>query len=196
MSSLFDQYDILEKSGLFDAVYYSASNPDVASSNTDPILHYLEHGARAGLNPSSEFDTAFYLEQCKKLGDLPEIPLLHFVIHGARRGLKPSRDAFQSSSAAGDPEPFSPLDQITLDLMTIVPAAGGRMGLKTAGWLIASEPVAELTVEFQDEVLGYATYGINRPDVAAQHPTLPNADQSGFVFLIDALPATFRGTAE
>lgn len=198
MISLFDQYEILERSGLFDIAYYRTANPDVASASIDPLLHYLEHGARAGLNPSDRFDTAFYLEQCRRLGEAPENPLLHFVTRGAARGLKTRRDerALEAPSPAGEFATVSPLDRITLDMLTVMPGDGGQTGLKGAGWLIASEPVVEIVLEFQGETLGYATYGIGRPDVAAQHPTHPNADQSGFVFAIDSLPAGLPATAE
>ena len=49
MAAFFNDYEIIRKSGLFDAAYYLASNPDVADQNIDPLLHYLEEGARPSL---------------------------------------------------------------------------------------------------------------------------------------------------
>jgi hypothetical protein len=53
MGALFSDYEDIKKSGLFDAEYYLATYPDVAERNVDPLVHYLEEGARAGRNPQT-----------------------------------------------------------------------------------------------------------------------------------------------
>ena len=51
MAALFGDYEVAKKSGLFDPEYYLATYPDVAQRNIDPLVHYLEEGAREGRNP-------------------------------------------------------------------------------------------------------------------------------------------------
>ena len=46
MEALFSDYEEVRKSGLFDTEYYVATYPDVAERNVDPLVHYLEEGAR------------------------------------------------------------------------------------------------------------------------------------------------------
>lgn len=45
MANLFGAYELLAKSGLFDAEYYIRANPDIAALNIDPLMHYLKRGA-------------------------------------------------------------------------------------------------------------------------------------------------------
>ena len=89
MPILFQEYELLAKSGLFDAEYYLSANPDIAALNVDPLLHYLETGCHEGRNPNRDFDTAYYLRQCQSLGETPTNALTHFLTVGASRGLNP-----------------------------------------------------------------------------------------------------------
>jgi len=68
----------LRTSGLFDADFYLRRNPDVAAAGMDPLMHYLEHGARAGLDPSPTFSTSAYLAQRPALSDAGVNPLYDF----------------------------------------------------------------------------------------------------------------------
>ena len=88
MKSLFQAYELLAKSGLFDAEYYLRANPDIAALNIDPLLHYVEQGAQEGRDPRPDFDVAYYLEQCRLRGEEPANPLLHFITVGVNQGLK------------------------------------------------------------------------------------------------------------
>jgi hypothetical protein len=103
MNSLFDTYDLIAKSGLFDAEYYAKANPDVVALNVDPLMHYVEQGAREGRNPHPKFDAAFYLEQCARNLERPENPLLHFVTVGRARGLRPQRVPADGATPAPQP---------------------------------------------------------------------------------------------
>ena len=47
---------LIEKSGLFDKVYYLRHNPDVAESGIDPLKHYILFGGKEGRNPCQSFD--------------------------------------------------------------------------------------------------------------------------------------------
>lgn len=51
---------VIGRSGLFDAKWYLAKNPDVAAAGIDPLLHYLRHGETELRNPSEDFDLALY----------------------------------------------------------------------------------------------------------------------------------------
>lgn len=99
MTSFFRQYDILLQSNWFDADFYLKDNPEIALQSGDPVLHYLEVGARLGLRPHPDFDVDYYRAQCASLGISVDNPLLHYLEEGAPKlGLKPngaaaSRDA-------------------------------------------------------------------------------------------------------
>jgi hypothetical protein len=77
---------ILTRSGLFDASYYKAHNPDVAASNISPLLHFLNYGGQEGRNPSAEFDASFYLKTNPDVQLSGMNPLLHFLIYGQKEG--------------------------------------------------------------------------------------------------------------
>lgn len=74
---------LIRESELFDPDYYGHRNPIVASLGLDPLLHYLEHGWRAGLDPHPLFDTAFYLHENPDVHRSGINPLVHFVLRGA-----------------------------------------------------------------------------------------------------------------
>jgi hypothetical protein len=64
---LFGEYEPLAQSGLFDSDFYIKSNPDLATLNIDPLLHYLERGCRERRDPSARFDTGHYVKLCDAL---------------------------------------------------------------------------------------------------------------------------------
>lgn len=88
MTSLFEQYNLIQQSDLFDADFYLKSYPDIVELGLDPLTHYLETGWSEGRDPSAAFHSHFYREQCGKLGLPVENPLLHFVLHGQSMGLE------------------------------------------------------------------------------------------------------------
>jgi ADP-heptose:LPS heptosyltransferase/GT2 family glycosyltransferase len=187
MRSLFDDYQTVSNSGLFDPEFYLASNPDLTALNIDPLLHYMESGARDGRDPHGNFDTAFYIEQCRRLGDVPENPLLHFILVGASRGLQPRRDR-----AGGDISPETNF-LAAIDAATLDPDArfGGR-GLALQGWAVAASPIVELAVSLGDGGTCIATYGLPRLDVARTYPAFPRADHSGFAIVLPNIPGTIE----
>src|SRR5215467_15562453 len=91
--TLFGDYASIAKSGLFDPEHYAKAYPDIAERNVDPLVHYLEEGAREGRDPHPDFDTAFYLQQCRARGEEPANPLLHYLLIGAARGFQTKRDS-------------------------------------------------------------------------------------------------------
>ena len=50
----------IESSGIFDAGYYLANNPDVAGSGMDPLRHFCRHGWKELRNPTPDFDVWWY----------------------------------------------------------------------------------------------------------------------------------------
>ncbi|MGH8604441.1 MAG: hypothetical protein ACREX9_10810 [Gammaproteobacteria bacterium] len=79
VSSLFQQYQLLQQSKLFDAAFYLKQNPDVVCAGLNPLLHYLEHGAAESRAPSADFDVAYYREQCQEAGITVTNPLVHYA---------------------------------------------------------------------------------------------------------------------
>lgn len=70
---------MIKKSGLFDEAYYLKMYGDVKRAKYDPVLHYVNHGAKEGRDPSADFDTKAYVKQH------PHVtmnPLVHYIIHG------------------------------------------------------------------------------------------------------------------
>lgn len=78
MSSLFQQYQLLQQSKL-NAAFYLKQNPDVVCAGLNPLLHYLEHGAAEGRAPSADFDVAYYREQCQEVGITVTNPRVHYA---------------------------------------------------------------------------------------------------------------------
>ena len=68
---------ILRQSGLFEEDWYLDRYPQ--AKGTDPVLHYLRHGAAEGLNPSPLFSTKKYLKNYPDVATSGINPLLHYV---------------------------------------------------------------------------------------------------------------------
>ena len=81
-----DRMLILE-SGLFDPGYYLERYTDVTS---DPLGHYLRHGALEMRDPSPFFRTRYYLEENPDVASSGINPLVHFILWGAREGRDPN----------------------------------------------------------------------------------------------------------
>jgi hypothetical protein len=77
---------LLAASKLFDRDWYIGQYPDVREAGVDPVLHYLEHGASEGRNPSPLFDTDSYMQQNSDVRSAGINPLVHYIMHGAREG--------------------------------------------------------------------------------------------------------------
>jgi glycosyltransferase involved in cell wall biosynthesis len=82
------EFEAIVSSGLFDREWYSHTYPDV--SGVDPVMHYLEHGAKEGRDPNRLFDTDWYLEQNLDVRKSALNPLVHYLQHGATEGRDPS----------------------------------------------------------------------------------------------------------
>ncbi len=63
--------------------------PDIDDRKTDPLLHYILHGAQEGRDPHPLFRTAYYLSRYPDVADSGVDPLLHYVLYGAAEGRDP-----------------------------------------------------------------------------------------------------------
>jgi len=200
MEELFSDYEEVRKSGLFDAEYYLATYPDVAERNVDPLVHYLEEGARAGRNPYPDFDAGFYLEQCRKRGEQPSNPLLHYIRIGAARGFKTRRGEAERHPPAGrrgnaTDRVGRPPILVAIESLGVVGGRGGTSRLSLSGWALAASPIGEIAVSIDNEVVGTAAYGLARPDIAKLYPDRAAAARCGFMLALD-LPGPASGTIE
>lgn len=78
------ELQLLRRSGLFDAAWYAATNPDVAAAGVDPLAHFYDNGAAELRDPNPWFDTSWYVEHVPEAGAPGENPLVHYLERGAR----------------------------------------------------------------------------------------------------------------
>ena len=176
MTILFQEYELLVGSGLFDPDYYLQANPDLSVLNTDPLIHYLERGCREGRDPSAGFDTSHYLSQCQELQETPENPLLHYLTVGAGRGLSPR----PGSSGVSATTPTSTLlRRDTLATLSSPVSMEIDLGIACAphgvflrGWLLAPpgciRAVRVRCGEQSGELVLSRSLRVARPDVLAE----------------------------
>ena len=195
MEALFSDYEAIRKSGLFDPEHYIKAYPDVAERNVDPLVHYLEEGAREGRDPHRGFDTAFYLEQCKQRGEEPINPLLHYLLIGAARGFKIKRDGEAPTGPAIPDGPAKTPILVAVESLGVAGTADGGSRLSINGWALAAAAITEISAAIDGTIVGRATYGLARPDIGRLYPGRNHAENSGFILSFD-LPRTAGGTIE
>lgn len=81
---------IIRKTRLFDPDYYLRIYPDIGASGTDPLLHYVEYGAREGRLPNAYFDTRFY-QAAYQTPDDHSNPLAHYATTSGSEACRTSR---------------------------------------------------------------------------------------------------------
>ena len=93
---------------LFHSTWYrDRCRDDAAVAGTNPLVHYITVGARAGYWPNELLDPNFYLGQKPPLWDDPEAvrnPLVHYVLHGAAQGRNPHPSFDGSWYLAANPD--------------------------------------------------------------------------------------------
>ncbi len=72
---------MIRSSGLFDTAWYHDRYPDVGA-DTDPIVHYLKHGASERRDPSASFSTKIYLCNYPDVIEAGVNPLVHYIEFG------------------------------------------------------------------------------------------------------------------
>jgi glycosyltransferase involved in cell wall biosynthesis len=93
----------LRNSPEFDRSFYLRRNPDVANKGMNPIIHYIEHGARAGLDPSPTFSTSGYLRSHPELDGSTVNPLYQYL--RAKRSPRSGGQSQASGEDADHPHP-------------------------------------------------------------------------------------------
>src|SRR4029079_4772146 len=181
MEALFSDYEAIRKSGLFDPQHYATAYPDVAERNVDPLVHYLEEGAREGRDPHPDFDTAFYLEQCRARGEEPANPLLHYLLIGAARGFRIKRGGKSPAITDAPAVAAKPAILVAVESLGVAGTAEGRSRLSINGWALAAAPISEITAALGGIVVGRATCGLPRPDIGRLYPGRDHAGHSGFM---------------
>lgn len=86
-----DQADIavLTASGLFDAGWFEARNPDLKAAGVDPLVHFHRYGWREHRLPNAYFDTGWYLRYNRDVATAGVDPLLHYLEYGEAEGRRP-----------------------------------------------------------------------------------------------------------
>lgn len=80
---------LIRESGLFDDLFYLRQSNNLIDTELTLIEHYLDYGAKNGLNPSNQFDTSFYLSQNPNIVESGINPLVHYLTIGKVKGLLP-----------------------------------------------------------------------------------------------------------
>ena len=79
----------LDPNPFISTSWYLKNNPDVSAKNTDPLHHYIHHGAREERDPSPAFSTSWYVSRYVDVRNAGVNPLLHFLEYGRREGRQP-----------------------------------------------------------------------------------------------------------
>ena len=90
-----ERLDSLKAIGGLDPAYYLNTNPDVAISGIDPLVHYAKSGAKEERSPHPLFDSSFYLNSNPDVlealaGGVLNDPLTHYIQSGASEGRDPN----------------------------------------------------------------------------------------------------------
>ena len=84
-------YRTIAASDLFDARWYRSTQVSGAAALMDPVWHYLDHGAQAGLDPSPRFDTSHYVHAHHDVRNSGLNPLFHYLEYGIEERRSPLR---------------------------------------------------------------------------------------------------------
>jgi glycosyltransferase involved in cell wall biosynthesis len=96
-----DDVAIIQRSGLFDDVFYRASYPAACSTELSPIEHFCTTGWQEGKQPNAYFDTEWYIRVHPEL-DPTTNPLVDYISSGeSRRPCALFAPAFYASSYCG-----------------------------------------------------------------------------------------------
>ena len=83
-------YFLIERSLLFDPVYYLEQNPDLPREGMDLLAHYVALGGQEGRDPNPLFDTTFYRKRYADAAAVGVHPLVHYIEIGVNAGFDPN----------------------------------------------------------------------------------------------------------
>ncbi len=79
-----EDYDIIKSSGLFDDEWFVKNNPNIKSTNDEPIVYYLLHEKEC--EPIKDFNSKWYYENNHLENNIN--PLIHYITVGQEKGLQ------------------------------------------------------------------------------------------------------------
>ncbi len=82
-----EQIELVRASSLFNSEWYLEQNPDIRSSNLDPVEHFVRYGGREGRSPGPEFSTTVYFQTYPDVQEAGMNPLVHYLRFGTEEGL-------------------------------------------------------------------------------------------------------------
>jgi O-antigen biosynthesis protein len=189
MASLFTHYNLIKSSGLFDEAYYAQANPEVRERNLDPLVHYLETGARELRNPSKTFDAREYFRICKERGEQVENPLLHYLQNNRKVTKPEDSDEVLPETVLARGELLLSVDRVAVHIVDRLRRLSGF------GWCLSDSAITELRLQV-GTLQSPVRYGIQRADVARKYPKTPKSDLSGFEFDVALGDPEPNGTVE
>ena len=79
-----DEYEVIQGSGIFDAVYYQEINEDLHELGNDFnfLLHYIRFGIQENRKPNADFDPTWYIEFYQDVQENGVYPIFHYILHG------------------------------------------------------------------------------------------------------------------
>ena len=89
VSVLTPEMALVQASGLFDADWYLAGNPDVMQAGIDPMRHYFDFGAAEGRDPHPLFASQWYRRRYPDIVKAGANPLAHYLQFGFRERRDP-----------------------------------------------------------------------------------------------------------
>ncbi len=74
---------------MFDAEWYLAQYPDIATIGQTPLDHFTVSGAKEGRSPHPLFDTAWYLTTYPDVAESGREPFRHYLLYGPKERRSP-----------------------------------------------------------------------------------------------------------
>jgi len=81
---------LIERSLLFDPVFYREQNPDLPREGFDFLAHYVALGGKENRDPNPLFDTTFYRKRYADAVTVGVHPLVHYIEIGVNAGFDPN----------------------------------------------------------------------------------------------------------
>ena len=80
---------LIERSLLFDPVFYREQNPDLPREGFNFLAHYVALGGKENRDPNPLFDTTFYRKRYADAAAVGVHPLVHYIEIGVNAGFDP-----------------------------------------------------------------------------------------------------------
>ena len=125
----------IEKSGLFDKVFYLKTYRDVRLADMTPIEHYVNIGIKEDRKPNATFEPTWYREYYTDVKEDGTYPLVHYILFGRKE------NRFQNEAEKNEYEKLQ------------------NDGFDVEFYKKSYEDLAKITDETFDFILHYIRYG-------------------------------------